>query len=94
MDDRLQQLLQILNRLYKESEHVYGKLASKQGMTDTSFWVLYAVTHTEGPLTQNDLCSGFFFPVQTIHSRSASCAGTDCWSCRSFPAQKTARRSY
>ena len=68
MDDRLQQQLQVLNRLYKESEHVYGSLASKLGMTDTAFWVLYAVTHAEGPMTQNDLCGDFFFPVQTIHS--------------------------
>lgn len=68
MDDRLQQQLQVLNRLYKESEHVYSRLASKLGMTDTAFWVLYAVTHAEGPMTQNDLCGGFFFPVQTIHS--------------------------
>lgn len=68
MDDRLQQQLQVLNRLYKESEHVYSRLASKLGMTDTAFWVLYAITHAEGPMTQNDLCGGFFFPVQTIHS--------------------------
>lgn len=68
MDDRLQQQLQVLNRLYKESEHVYSRLASKLGMTDTAFWVLYAITHAEGPMTQNDLCNGFFFPVQTIHS--------------------------
>lgn len=68
MDDRLQQQLQLLNRLYKESEHVYSRLASKLGMTDTAFWVLYAITHAEGPMTQNDLCGGFFFPVQTIHS--------------------------
>lgn len=68
MDDRLQQQLQVLNRLYKESEHVYSRLASKLGMTDTAFWVLYAITHAEGPMTQNDLCSGFFFPAQTIHS--------------------------
>lgn len=68
MDDRLQQQLQVLNRLYRESEHVYSRLASKLGMTDTAFWVLYASTHAEGPMTQNDLCGGFFFPVQTIHS--------------------------
>ncbi len=68
MDDRLQQQLQVLNRLYKESDHIYSSLASKQGMTDTTFWVLYAIVHSEQALTQNDLCSDFFFPVQTIHS--------------------------
>ena len=64
----LEQQLQVLNRLYKESDHIYSKLASKLGMTDTTFWVLYAVAHSEEPMTQNDLCNDFFFPVQTIHS--------------------------
>lgn len=68
MNDQLQQQLQVLNRLYKESDHVYSRLASKLGMTDTTFWVLYAIAHAEEPMTQNDLCGDFFFPVQTIHS--------------------------
>ena len=68
MNDRLQQQLQVLNRLYKESDHIYSSLASRLGMTDTTFWVLYAIAHSEETLTQNDLCSDFFFPVQTIHS--------------------------
>ena len=68
MSEHIQQQLQTLNRLYKESEHIYSRLASKLGMTDTAFWVLYAIVNSEESLTQNDLCSGFFFPVQTIHS--------------------------
>ena len=68
MDTKLEQQLQILNRLYKESDHIYSKLAAKLGMTDTTFWVLYAVTHSKEPMTQNDLCNDFFFPVQTINS--------------------------
>lgn len=68
MNAQLQQQLQVLNRLYKESDHIYSRLASKLGMTDTTFWVLYAIAHSEEPMTQNDLCSDFFFPVQTIHS--------------------------
>ncbi len=68
MNEHLQQQLQALNRLYKESDHIYTRLAAKLGMTDTTFWVLYAIAHSEKPLAQNDLCSDFFFPVQTIHS--------------------------
>ena len=68
MNGQLQQQLQVLSRLYKESDHIYSRLASKLGMTDTTFWVLYAIAHSEEALTQNDLCSDFFFPVQTIHS--------------------------
>ncbi len=29
---------------------------------------MYAIAHSEEALTQNDLCSDFFFPVLTIHS--------------------------
>jgi len=68
MNDYLERQLQALNRLYKESDHIYSRLASKLGMTDTAFWVLYAIAHSEEPMAQNDLCSDFFFPVQTIHS--------------------------
>ena len=68
MNNNLEQQLQDLNRLYKESDHIYSKLAAKFGMTDTTFWVLYVVSHSEEPMTQNDLCNDFFFPVQTIHS--------------------------
>lgn len=68
MNNQLQQQLQVLNHLYKESDHIYSRLASRLGMTDTTFWVLYAIAHSAEPLTQNDLCSDFFFPVQTIHS--------------------------
>ena len=68
MNEPLQQQLQALNRLYKESDHIYSRLASRLGMTDTTFWVLYAIAHSEAPLAQNDLCNDFFFPVQTIHS--------------------------
>lgn len=68
MNDSLQQQLEMLNRLCKECNHIYGRLAAKLGMTESAFWVLYAITHSEEPLTQNDLCSSFFFPVQTIHS--------------------------
>lgn len=68
MNDQLQQQLQVLNRLYKESGHIYSGLASRLGMTDTTFWVLYAIAHSAEPMSQNDLCSDFFFPVQTINS--------------------------
>ena len=68
MNATLEQQLQILNRLYKESDHIYSRLASKLGMTDTTFWILYAIAHSEQPMTQNDLCNDFFLPVQTINS--------------------------
>lgn len=68
MSQTLQQELQTLNRLYKRVDKIYSGLASRFGLTDTAFWVLYAISRAEEPLTQNDLCSEWFYPVQTINS--------------------------
>ncbi len=68
MEETLQKQLQTLSRLYKESDHLYSDFAARLGMTGTAFWILYALSHAEQPLTQNDLCNMFFFPVQTINS--------------------------
>lgn len=72
MDNKLVKQLQDLNRLYKESDHLYSSLASHFGLSETTFWVLYAISHSEEPLTQNDLCNDYFFPVQTINSAIGS----------------------
>lgn len=64
----IQEQLQTLNKLYKESDHIYSNLASRLGMTNSTFWILYAISHSEEPLTQNDLCNNYFFPVQTVNS--------------------------
>lgn len=64
----IQQQLQVLNKLYKESDHIYSNLAARLGMTYPTFWILYAISHSEEPLTQNDLCNDYFFPVQTVNS--------------------------
>ena len=68
MDSKIQEQLQSLNRLYKWSDNIYSGIASHFGMNDTAFWVLYAISHTDEPLTQNDLCNDWFYPAQTINS--------------------------
>ena len=60
--------LKTLNKLYKESEHIYGDLAERLGMSHSTFWILYAISHSDEPIAQNDLCNEYFFPVQTVNS--------------------------
>ena len=91
MIDHLHQQLQTLNRLYKESDHIYSRLASKLGMTDTTFWVLYAISHAEEPLTQNDLCCNFFFPAQTIHSAINNLRKKDLLELKVIPRTKNSK---
>lgn len=68
MEQKIGQQLHLLNRLYKESDEIYRGIANRFGLTDTSFWILYAITHTDVPCIQNDLCKDWFYPVQTINS--------------------------
>lgn len=68
MEQKIQQQLNSLNRLYKETDEIYRGIAGRFGLTDTAFWILYAISHTDGDCTQNDLCNDWFYPVQTINS--------------------------
>ena len=68
----IQQQLKVLNKLYKESDYIYSNLASRLGMSNSMFWILYAISHSEEPLTQNDLCNDYFFPLQTVNSAVAN----------------------
>lgn len=61
-----------LYRLYKESDGLYSGIAARSGLTDTTFWILYAITHTEGDCTQKDLCRDWYYPAQTVNSAVAA----------------------
>ena len=45
LEQDLQQQLSVISRLYKESDEIYSGIANRFGLTDTSFWILYAITH-------------------------------------------------
>lgn len=68
MEQNIIQQLITLNQLYKESNEIYSGIASQLGLSDTSCWILYAISHEEGDCTQNDLCRNWFFPIQTVNS--------------------------
>lgn len=68
MDEKLRNQMQMLDRLYKESDRIYNDYAAHFGMNNTAFWVLYTLSHESGPVTQNDLSEAWFLPVQTINS--------------------------
>ena len=68
MEQSIQRQLQTLNQLCKENDEIYHDIAGRFGLTDSAFWIMYAITHTDGPCTQNDLCNDWFYPAQTINS--------------------------
>ena len=68
MNNRIEQQLNQLNRLYKESIDIYSITAAQLKLTDTAFWFLYAISHTTKDYTQMDFASEWFYPIQTVNS--------------------------
>lgn len=56
------------NRLYKEEDNLYHRLARHFGLSDSAFWILYTLEAAQKPLTQTELCSYLSLSKQTIHS--------------------------
>lgn len=56
------------NQAQKENDTSYRNYAKSAGLTDTAFWILYSITERETPYTQKELCTSWFFPVQTVNS--------------------------
>ena len=57
-----------LNQLLKEHDENYKRYAMHLGISDSSFWILYALCESDELLTQNDLCTLWYFPKQTVNS--------------------------
>lgn len=68
MNNKIDQQLNQINRLYKESSDIYSIAASQLKLTDTAFWILYAVLHTDKEYTQMDFANEWFYPIQTVNS--------------------------
>ena len=56
------------NRLYKEEDSLYHRLARHFHLSSSAFWVLYTLEAAQKPLTQTELCGLLCFSKQTIHS--------------------------
>lgn len=69
-----QELLTEMNRQYNETNALYHSLAVRLGLSDSAFWVLYALANTPRAYTQNELCSEWGLPKQTLNSTVASLA--------------------
>ena len=63
-----------LNALYMEQDDIYSAYAAHFGLSDTAFWILYAVCESDEVQTQNALADGFHMPRQSINSAAAALA--------------------
>ncbi len=58
----------ILNKLAKRQNEIYHRCAKNAGITDTKFWVLYALCESGGALCQNSICESWCYSKQTVNS--------------------------
>ena len=60
------------NKLNKRREDIYHLCAKKAGITDTKFWVLYAMCEVGGIISQNGFCENWCYSKQTVNAAVAS----------------------
>lgn len=56
------------NDLYNRMNGIYRSIAKKYNLSECQFWILYALSVENRPLTQTELRSYLIEPKQTIHS--------------------------
>ena len=61
-------LLDQENRQYNETNRLYHQLAVRYGLSDTMFWMLYALYSDALPHTQAQLSTDLCLPKQTLNS--------------------------
>ena len=61
-----------LNRLVKQQEEIYHRCAKNAGITDTQFWVLYALCEADHAMCQNTFCENWCYSKQTVNTAVAN----------------------
>lgn len=62
------EFLKRFNNIYKKEDLIYHKAAKKCGLSDATYWILYAISSSEEALSQKELFEMLYFPKQTTNS--------------------------
>lgn len=65
---KIREYINLIEQQIKEQDAIYHNVAVKFGLSDTAMWVLYLVSESEEPCTQQELCRQFSYAKQTIHT--------------------------
>lgn len=60
--------LEKMNHQEKEIVAIYRRISSVIGMSESEFWVLYALFTIKGECTQQEISDFWFFPKQTVNT--------------------------
>lgn len=70
--DELYAALERMNQSYRESNGIYHEIAVVLQLTDTIFYIFYALAEDYRPLDQHRLCTDWNLPKQTVNSAVAN----------------------
>lgn len=73
MDDA-KKIMNEYDRIMKRQDDLYHDYASKFGLSDISFWILYVLCESDKVYTQNQIADLWHFPRQSINSAVSSLA--------------------
>ena len=54
--------------LYRESDKLYYELARDCGLSETAYWIMYALEVSGGSVTQRQIADDFSYSKQTVNS--------------------------
>ena len=66
--DELYAALERMNQSYRESNGIYHEIAVALHLTDTMFYIFYALAEDYRPLDQHRLCTDWNLPKQTVNA--------------------------
>ncbi len=56
------------NIIMKANEDIYRNLAKIVGLSDSAFWILYALRDSDSVITQSEVCNILYQPKQTVNT--------------------------
>ncbi len=68
MDQRQKERIQFQNRCIRELNYFYRSVASSFQLSESAFWILYALSDSHKEYSQQSFCDEWFLPKQTVNS--------------------------
>lgn len=72
MNGHIKHQLEMINQQEKELISIYRYISTQFGISESEFWVLYALFSFKGECSQQNICDMWFLPKQTVNSVVAS----------------------
>lgn len=60
--------IQQIEQLQKEQDSIYHNFAVKNGLSDTTLWILYIISDKDNVYTQQELCRLCYYAKQTVNT--------------------------